>query len=104
MRQHSWRSPYSRVEYQINVGVTSAFTLVSRSSARIGKSRPKLAGCRELQPPMSAYAIPPDQRGHPPDLASCGLRKPTICNLQSFASRTLLSYTTADGVDRGRHI
>jgi DNA-binding SARP family transcriptional activator/TolB-like protein len=53
---------------------------------------------------MYANATPPDQKGCPPDLASSGLRKPTICNSQSFASRTLLSYTTADGVDRGRRI
>jgi DNA-binding SARP family transcriptional activator/TolB-like protein len=59
-------------------------------------------GCKPL---MYAPQLPPGLTGYLPDLALRRLRKlrkPTICIPQSFASRTLRSYTSIDDVDGGR--
>ena len=51
---------------------------------------------------MYASPHPPSPTGCIPDLALRRLRKPIICIPQSFAFRTLRSYTSVDDLDGGR--
>src|SRR5262245_39671238 len=88
---------------QISTGVTAAFTIVSRSSAKGGSHDAPLGSCSWTARNLM-YASPLPLGLMPPDLALRrlpGLRKPTICTPRNFASRTLRSYTSVEDLEVG---
>src|SRR5262245_25459308 len=88
---------------QISTGVTAAFTIVSRSSAKGGSQDAPFGSCSWTARNLM-YASPLPLGLMPPDLALRrlpGLRKPTICTPRNFASRALRSYTSVEDLEVG---